>query len=167
MKYNATIAICDTHEAAEEVVKKLHQKGFDMKTLSIVGKNYHEEDKVVGFYNRGDIIKSWGSSGAFWGGIWGLVFGAGFFLVPGIGPLIIAGPIISSLVGAIEGAVLVGGFSAIGAALYTIGVPKDSILKYETALKADKFLVIVHGDKDINKKAHELMIEDTKQVETY
>jgi alkyl hydroperoxide reductase subunit AhpF len=48
----------------------------------------------------------------------------------------------------IETAVLTGGLSAIGAALYSIGVPKDSVLQYETAIKADGFLVIAHGNAE-------------------
>jgi hypothetical protein len=48
----------------------------------------------------------------------------------------------------VEGAVVVGGLSAIGAGLLSIGIPKNSILKYEAALKADKFLVIAHGTRE-------------------
>jgi hypothetical protein len=43
-----------------------------MKNLSVVGKGYHTEEKVIGFYNVGDRVKFWGSRGAFWGGLWGL-----------------------------------------------------------------------------------------------
>ncbi|WP_282113618.1 general stress protein [Maribacter stanieri] len=157
MNKEVTVAICDSHEKAEKVVKELQESGFDMKKLSIVGKDYHEEDKVIGFYNTGDRMKNWGSAGAFWGGIWGFVFGAGFFLIPGLGPVMLAGPIVSSLVGGLEGAVVVGGLSALGGALYGIGIPKDSVLQYETALKADKFLVIAHGNSEELEKAKNIM----------
>jgi hypothetical protein len=40
---------------------------------------------------------------------------------------------------------LVGGASALAAALYSIGVPKDSVIQYEIALKTDNFLVMAHG----------------------
>lgn len=157
MNKEVTVAICDSHEKAEKVVKELQESGFDMKKLSIVGKDYHEEDKVIGFYNTGDRMKNWGSAGAFWGGIWGFVFGAGFFLIPGLGPVMLAGPIVSSLVGGLEGAVVVGGLSALGGALFGIGIPKDSVLQYETALKADKFLVIAHGNSEELEKAKNIM----------
>ena len=58
------------------------------------------------------------------------------------------GPLVGWLVGALEGAVVVGGLSALGAGLYSIGIPTDSIVEYETALKADKFLVMAHGTAD-------------------
>ncbi|MGB9024991.1 MAG: hypothetical protein WCC40_03375, partial [Rhodomicrobium sp.] len=48
----------------------------------------------------------------------------------------------------IEGAVVAGGLSALGAALYSIGIPKNSVIAYETALKADQFLVMVHGSSE-------------------
>lgn len=59
--------------------------------------------------------------------------------------------------GALEGAAVVGGLSALGAGLFTMGIPKDSVLKYETAVKADKFLVFVHGTAENVAKAKELL----------
>lgn len=145
---SAIVAIYDTHEEAEEAVRELQKSGFDMQKLSIVGKNYQTEEEVVGYYTTGDRMKAWGASGAFWGGLWGLLFGSAFFLIPGIGPLLAAGPIVGWIIGALEGAVVVGGLSALGAGLYSIGIPEDSILEYETQIKAGKFVVIVHGSPE-------------------
>jgi uncharacterized membrane protein len=142
---NAVVAIYPTHTAAEEAVRELQRSGFDMQQLSIVGKDYHTEDHVVGYYTTGDRMKAWGRIGAFWGGLWGLLFGAAFFMIPGIGPVVIAGPLVSWIVGALEGAVVVGGLSALGAGLASVGIPHDSVLKYESALKADQFLLVAHG----------------------
>lgn len=91
------------------------------------------------------MIKLWGKTGAFWGSLWGILVGSGFFWVPGLGPLLIAGPLLACIVGAMEGAVVVGGISVIGAGLCSLGIPKDSVLRYEQALKADKFVLIAHG----------------------
>ncbi len=68
---NAVIAVYDSHSAAEDAVKELQKSGFDMKKLSVVGKDYHTDEQVVGYYNAGDRMKYWGKSGAFWGGFWG------------------------------------------------------------------------------------------------
>ena len=154
---NAVVAIYDTHEAAEEAVKELQKAGFDMTRISVVGKDYHTEEHVVGYYNAGDRMKYWGKMGAFWGGIWGLLVGAAFFWVPGVGPLLIAGPIAAWIIGALEGAIVVGGLSVLGAALYSAGIPRDSVLKYETAVKADKFLLVVHGTADEAVKAKDIL----------
>lgn len=162
---SAAVGIYDSHTKAEAIVKELQRSGFDMKKLSIVGKNYHSEEQVVGYYNAGDRMKVWGKLGAFWGGFWGLLFGSAFFIVPGIGPIVAFGPLVGWIVGALEGAVVVGGLSALGAGLYSIGIPKDSILQYEAALKADKFLVIAHGTADEVAKAKSIL-ETTSSEQT-
>jgi hypothetical protein len=154
---NSGIAIFDEHTQAEDGVRKLQEAGFDMKALSIVGKGYHTEENVVGYYTAGDRMKYWGTNGAFWGGMWGLLFGSAFFMIPGIGPLVAAGPIVAWIVGALEGAAVVGGLSAIGAGLYSIGIPEKSILQYETSLKAGKFMLVVHGTPDEVTRAKSIL----------
>jgi len=154
---NSVIAIYDTHSQAEEAVKELQRSGFDMKKMSIVGKDYHTDEHVIGYYNAGDRMKYWGKQGAFWGGIWGMLFGAAFFAIPGIGPVLVAGPLVAWIIGALESAVVVGGLSALGAGLYSIGIPKDSVLKYELALKSDKFLLLAHGTTDEVAKAKDIL----------
>jgi Heat induced stress protein YflT domain len=154
---NALVAIYNTHTEAESAIKELQRSGFNIKKLSIVGKEYHSEEHVVGYYNAGDRMKYWGKMGAFWGGIWGLLFGAAFFAVPGIGPVLMAGPLVAWIVGALEGAIVVGGLSAIGAGLYSIGIPKDSVLTYETAIKGGKFLLLAHGTADEVTRAKDVI----------
>jgi uncharacterized membrane protein len=154
---NSIVAIYPSHTAAEAAIKELQQYGFDMKKLSIVGRDYHTDEHVVGYYNTGDRMKAWGKIGAFWGWIWGCLFGSAFFFIPGIGPLIVAGPLVVWIVGALESAVVVGGVSALGAGLLSMGIPKDSILKYETALKTDKFVLVAHGTMDDTTRAKEIL----------
>jgi hypothetical protein len=137
--------IFNTHVEAEAAIRALSKAGFDVKNLSLVGKGYHTEEHPVGFYTSGDRIKSWGGAGAFWGGIWGLLFAPAVFLLPGVGLVAMAGPVVATLVSALEGAVVMGSVSALGAALTEIGAPKNEAIKYETAIKADKFVLMVHG----------------------
>jgi hypothetical protein len=154
---NSVVAIFDQHSQAEDAIKQLQEAAFDMKKLSIVGKGYHTEENVVGYYTTGDRVRYWGANGAFWGGIWGMLFGSAFFFVPVVGPLIVAGPLVAWIVGALEEAVVVGGLSALGAALYSIGVPKKSILLYETSLKAGKILLVAHGTPDEVTRAKSIL----------
>ncbi len=88
-----------------------------MHKLSIIGADYHSEEDVVGYYNTGDRMRSWDKNGAFWGGIWGVLLGSAFFVIPGIGPLVAAGPLVVAIVSALEGAVAVGAIGASGAGL--------------------------------------------------
>jgi hypothetical protein len=156
-KQNSVVALFDQHTQAEASVKELQSAGFDMKTLSIVGKEYHMDENVMGYYNSGDRMAYWGKNGAFWGGFWGLLFGSAFFVIPGIGPLVMFGPIVTWIAAGLEGAIIVGGLSAVGAGLYSIGIPKDSIVKYETSLKAGKFMLVVHGTADEVTRAKEIL----------
>ena len=154
---HAVVAVYNTHQEAETAVRELQRAGVDMKKLSVIGKGYHTEEDVVGYYNVGDRMKHWGKWGALWGGLWGGLFAAGVFFVPVIGPVLVAGPLVMWIVGALEGAVVVGGLGAIGGGLAGVGIPNDSILKYETALKADKFLVIAHGTTAEVERAREII----------
>ena len=154
---SAAIAVYDEHSEAEDAVKKLQQSNFNMKKLSIVGKDYHTDEQVVGYYNAGDRMKYWGKLGAFWGGFWGLLFGAAFFWVPAIGPVLVGGPLVAWIVAGLENAAIVGGLSALGAGLYSIGIPKDSVVTYEAAVKAGKYLVVAHGTSAEAAKAREIL----------
>ncbi|MGA2962810.1 MAG: general stress protein [Candidatus Korobacteraceae bacterium] len=154
---NSVVAVFAQHSGAENAVKELKDSRFDVKKLSIVGSDYHSNEDVVGFYNTGDRMKYWGKTGAFWGGLWGMLFGAAFLVIPGIGPIVAAGPIVAWIIGALEGAAMVGGISALGAGLFSLGIPKDSVVKYETSIKAGKFLLIAHGTADEVQQARSVL----------
>jgi uncharacterized membrane protein len=160
---NAVVAVYETHAGAEEAVKKLQKAGIDMRTLSIVGKDTHTDEHVVGYYNTGDRMKYWGKTGAFWGGFWGMLFGSAFFAVPGIGIVLVAGPLVAWIIGALEGAAVFGGLSAIGAGLYGMGIAKDSVVQYELALKTDRFLLMVHGSPADVENAKSIL-EETRTI---
>ena len=142
------VAVFHTHDKAEAAIRDLQKSGFDMKKLSIVGKDYQTEEHVVGYYNSGERMLKWGQNGAFWGAAWGILFGSALFAIPGFGPVLMAGPLVAMFVAALEGAVIVGGLSALGGALSSIGVPNDSIVQYEAEMKIGKFLLIVHGTQE-------------------
>jgi uncharacterized membrane protein len=82
-----------------------------------------------------------------------------------LGPILVAGPLVAWLVGALEGAVVVGGLSALGAGLYSMGIPKDSVVRYETAIKVGKYIIVAHGTPDEVANAKKI-IGDTKAIES-
>lgn len=161
------VAVYEAHAQAEEAIRTLSQAGFDMKTISILGKDYHTEENVVGYFNAGDRARFFGKLGAFWGGLAGVLFGSALMFVPVLGHIVVLGPLAATLVSGLEGAVLGGGFSALVGALTSLGVPKDSVLRYETALKASKFLVLVHGDADQVRRAREVLAASSSDVEIH
>jgi hypothetical protein len=158
-KFETAVAVFPDHEAAENAVKSLTSAGFDMKNLSVVGKGYHSEEKVVGFYNTGDRVKFWGTRGAFWGGFWGLFLGGLFMTIPVVGHVVVLGYLAAIVASGLENAIVVGGLSALGAALYGLGIPKNSVLQYETDLKADGFLVMARGPAAEVERARKLLAE--------
>jgi hypothetical protein len=154
---NSVAAIFSEHSAAERGIQQLQKIGFNLNKLSIVGQEYQIEDSVVGFYTVGDRMKYWGKLGAFWGGLWGLLAGAAFLIIPGIGPVVVAGPVVAWIIGALEGTVLVGGLSALGAGLVSLGIPKHKVLHYENSLRSGKFLLIAHTTHEETDQIRELL----------
>jgi hypothetical protein len=155
--HNAVIAVFAHHHTAEDAVRTLAGARFDITKVNIVGKGCHKEEKVVGFYNAGDRMKFWGKYGAFWGSLWGLFAGGLFLVVPGLGPLMVLGHFGAMVLGAVEGAVLGGGLGALGAALVSMGIPKNSVINYEAAVKADSFLVMVDGSPQEVERAKTIL----------
>ena len=145
---NAVVSVYDPHAVTNLAIKELQSLGFDMSKLSIVGKDYHSEERIIADDNAGDRMKVWGEIASFWGGLPGLLLGSAFYFIPGIGPVIVFGPLVSWIVRALEGTVMVGGLSALGAGLHGVGIPQISIMEYEKALVSDKFIVIAHGKPD-------------------
>ncbi|MGD0961700.1 MAG: general stress protein [Methylomonas sp.] len=160
VKESSAVGVFTSHQDAENAVKELQKSGYDMKKLSVVGKDYHSEENVIGYYNTGDRMATWGKFGLFWGWLWGLLFGSAFFLLPGIGPVMVGGPLVSWIIGALEMSLVTGGLTAFGGALASIGIPKDSVIRYETALKADKFVLIVHGTLQEVEKAKSILVDN-------
>jgi len=154
---NNCISIFKTHEEAEQAVKELDQAGFDMEKISIIGKDYEREEKVVGYYNTVERVKFWSKRGALWGGIWGLLFSPAVICVPVAGTLTASGLLASTLVSGLSSAVFTGGLTALGASLYSIGIPKNSIIKYETAINLEKYLLIVHSTRDEVERANDIL----------
>lgn len=159
-----TVAVFATHDQAEVAIKSLTESGYDLKNLSIIGQDFQREDQPVGFVNTGDRMWSWGKYGAFWGTIWGLLFGSAFMIIPGIGHVMLAGYII----GALQGAFIGGSLGVIGGALASLGIPDNTILEYESELKAGSFLLIAHGSPEETQRAKDLLDKmPATRVESY
>ena len=155
------VAVYATHDAAEIALRKVAESGLDMKHFSIVGRGYHTEEQALGFYSTGDRVRFWGSRGAYWGGLWGLLFGGMMLTIPAVGPVMVVGSlaaaVFAAVTGGVEGAVVAGGLGAIGAALFSIGIPEHSVIQYAQALKGDRFLVMGHGPLTEMARASELL----------
>lgn len=156
-KSNSIVAIYESNNEAEAAVKELQKHGIDMKNVSMVGAANQTGEDFIGFYNEGQHMTYQGRMSAFWACIGGLLFGAGLFFIPLLGPIVAAGPLVGWIVGSVECAVLVGGLSAFAAALSGIGIPEASIANYESAVKTGKFMLIVHSFPEEANRARVLL----------
>jgi len=142
---NATVSIYGSPDEVQVAIARLRECGFDLKNLSVIGRDCHREDQVFGYYNAEGSMRHWGKNGDFWSAVSAMLSGWAFFTVPGIGPVLVSGPLGAWIVAALDNAAIFGGLSALGAGLYSIGISKRSILVCEAALRADRYLLIAHG----------------------
>lgn len=154
---SSVVGIYDTMLAAEEAIHALDQASFPLKQVSIVAQNLESEKEIQGYITVGDVAMSGASTGAWVGGLFGLLVGAAFIWVPGFGPLLVAGPLAAALLGGIEGAVAGAAGGGLLGVLLGWGVSKQHILKYEEKLKGGEYLVIAHGDAELVSKARTIL----------
>jgi hypothetical protein len=149
-----------SHVEAESAVLALEKVGCDMHKVSMIGKDYQTSEHVRGFMTWKDTTKTDAVGGSYWGsffgGLFGTLTGAGLLFIPGTGAVLVAGPIAGVMAGWLEGTVVGGSGAAVAGglagALVGLGIGKDSARKYESDLKAGKFVVLVTGtDEDVSK----------------
>jgi hypothetical protein len=144
-------------DQAEEAVQKLGQGGFPIQHVSIIAKDLGTEKKIHGFITPCDVAKSSARTGAWVGGIFGMLLGAAVVWIPGLGPLVVAGSLTSALLGGLEGAVAGAAMTGVFGWLASLGISKQHILKYEESVRAGKYLVIAHGTPDEAQKARGIL----------
>src|SRR5262249_12210646 len=130
---------------------------FPIQQVSIITRDLGSEKKVHGFVTPCDVAKSSARTGAWVGGLFGLLVGAAFVWLPGVGPLIVAGSLTSALVGGLEGAVAGAALTGVLGWLGSLGISRQHILKYEESIKAGKTLVVAHGTVDEIHKAEAIL----------
>ncbi len=150
---HALVALFRNEAAVERAVHRLIDRDFPMDMLSLLGKAHSSGDDPLGLYHTGtgERVKGWGGMGALWGGLLGFLTGAaGLFLLPGIGPLFAAGPIVEAIVGAAAGAGIGGGVMAGAAALShlavvmrRIGLPEDKLEAMHQAIADGGYVVML------------------------
>jgi uncharacterized membrane protein len=157
MKEQSVVGVYKTIDEAEQAVHALDKARYPINQVTIVSKDIATEKKVHGYVTACDVSKAGAKSGAWLGGIFGLLVGAAFMWVPGVGPVIVAGSLASALLGGVEGALAGSALGGILSGLAAWGISKQHILKYEEVVKAGRFLVIAHGSAEDVKKAQAIL----------
>ena len=154
---NAVARVYERQEDAGSAVARLQSAGFDMRKVSVVGREDLGSQQVFGYYRDGGRIRYWGNSEKFWGPLWEALDGWAFFSVPGIGPVVVTGPLAGWMVSTLSNAVVCGGLTSLGTGLYSIGIPQDQVLRCEAALREGRYLVLVHGSASAIRMAREIL----------
>jgi hypothetical protein len=152
-------ALASDYDAAERAVRTLHDSGCNMSTLSVIGRDYYTEQGVVGFAVRRGQTAARGNGGGFWARLSELTDGTGFLLVPGIGPVFIAGPVVGTILVELENVSTVGGMHALNLALYGYGVPLPDVAHYEASIRAGTLVLIAQGSEDEVRRVREMLPE--------
>ena len=139
------VAVFHSHEHAYDVVRGLQDVGFDMQSLSIVGKGFYHDQQSVGDISRVPRMLAWGRLGDLWGTMWGLVAGVSDFRFSDLGSVLVAGPLVLRILGAMNRSHVTGDANALGSAYTEMGIPQNRITHYEFLVKMDKVLLVIHG----------------------
>lgn len=135
----------DTEAEAIEAVEELKRQGYSAQDISIISKNVSDVDAIsneTGANAMEGAITGVAAGGTL-GGLGGVIVGLGALAIPGIGPVVAAGPIAAGLTGLATG-VMVGG---IVGALIGMGIPEDEAERYNEQFEAGKILIMVAEDK--------------------
>jgi hypothetical protein len=146
---NSIVAVYEAPVDAVDGVNDLRKAGFDMMRVSVVAREYQNQEHVVGYCSAGgSSARYWGKLAPFWAEVGGVLHEAAFFVLPGLGPVLLAGPLVDAVTCSLEEAPENRGFGALDAALRRLGIPSESVVRYESELCADKFLVLAHWTAD-------------------
>lgn len=159
MSEQHVVAVYSDFQTLREGIQRLTEEGFGVDELSLVtrgGEQLLEEQQALAY---GDKSASRAAQGAGLGGLIGVLVSAPLLTIPGIGPLLVAGPIASGLTGAIVGGFL-GGMSG-------WGVPQDRVQEYEEKVRSGKLILIVHGDPQRTALARELLEPNAEELHYY
>ena len=147
-------AIFSKPDDAQAMIEELIEHDFPMDQVSILHRAGGQGDDFLGiaYTNEKERFRAWGVQGARWGSLGGLLAGAaGLLLLPGIGSVLIAGPLIDAIAGAAVGA----GLMSAGAAathltigLRRLGIPEGKLTTLHQAVMDGETVVLLHCGKD-------------------
>jgi hypothetical protein len=145
LQENALVAVYADPQRAGEAVRELEKTGFNLGQLSLAGIVASGKGAAAACYSDGAHVKCWGEPGSLWNSLRSVIKGWAFLSLPGIGPMLVSGPLAMWIVAALDNAAIFSNLSVFGATLYSIGIPKERVQYYEAALKDGNYLLIAHG----------------------
>jgi uncharacterized membrane protein len=157
MSKTSVFCIATSYPQAERIVKNLQDAGFPAAEISVLLPDTEGKHDIghVKATKAPEGVATGATTGGVTGGVIGLLAGIGALAIPGVGPLIAAGPIMAALSGAAVGATtggVVGG-------LIGLGIPEIEAKRYEEKLKTGNYLIAVHAHDDEQEDRAEEIFE--------
>ncbi|MGI6131449.1 MAG: hypothetical protein ACOYES_06220 [Bacillota bacterium] len=161
------IGTFSSRDSAESCIHELRNSGFDNNRISLVAKGDGAQAQGRGDRGGGAATMGMGggaatgvTAGGVLGGVAGLLAGLGALTIPGLGPIVAAGPIAATLTGAVGGG-LVGG-------LVDMGIPQERSQYFESKVREGRILAVVDADSDkVDKAARTMRDFGASDVETH
>lgn len=162
------IAAYPSRESAERAVGRLHDNGFDMRDVSVIARGFETTEVPAGVVSTAEIAEASAEVGAVAGILCGLAIGTAFLLVPGMGPVLVAGSIAAALASGVEGAVVGAVIGGLGGALVGWGIPAVHVQRYERHLFEGRFLLLARAETaDVEHTRSLLTPEALGPIEIY
>jgi hypothetical protein len=142
MSKTQVFCIAKSHQQAEQIVSQLQTSGFPSDEISILLPDTEGKHDIahVKATKAPEGATTGAAAGGVTGGVIGLLAGIGALAIPGVGPLIAAGPIMAALSGAAIG----GTTGGIVGGLIGLGIPEIEAKRYEEKLRTGNYLIAVH-----------------------
>ena len=154
----SVIGVFNSRENAEQAVNSLRSQGFTTEEINIVSKNKNRQGQGEEYFE--DDITDGALTGGTLGGIGGLLLGAGALAIPGVGPVIAAGPIAAALSGAVAGGITGG--------LIDWGIPAEAGKRYEQQVAQGGILAVIRSDAAKSNQAAQVLRQNgAKDVEIH
>ncbi len=125
-------------------IEELKRQGYTSNDISIISKDRDHVDYIeeqTGTH-AADGAATGAATGGLLGGLGGVLAGIGALAIPGIGPIVAAGPIVAGITGAAAGA----GVGGLAGALIGMGIPEEEANRYNDYFNEGKILVLVDGE---------------------
>lgn len=142
---NATLTVFSSQSDAETAIRQLAKDGYDLSKVSMVGRNANGDGQPADATSNQARLGSPAPGALPWGGIRGMLVGSGFIVVPSIGPLVVAGPLLTWIVRSMGTSPEPDKQDAMANGLNRLGIPERSVLRCENALRSGKVIVIAEG----------------------
>ncbi|WP_017317275.1 general stress protein [Mastigocladopsis repens] len=163
-EHKRAVGVFSSRHEAEHALTELRDAGFPMNKISIIAKDADRTGDIAGVEtqervgNKADEgAKAGAVTGATLGGITGLLVGLGTLAIPGVGPVLLAGEIATTLATAAAGAGIGAAAGGLLGGLVGLGIPEERAKVYNERVSRGDYLVIVEGTDDEMRRAETIL----------